>query len=573
MARMSGEKKTWTPVDLRDLPATIPVATADAILGIGASLSHRLRSEGKYPVRILPSMGRNHRVSSVDLLTYLGIGVEAAPLPAALGAVAGAPVVAVQEVVDVGALNDLHAVEPVSDRPTLIARPAALPVPLTARNPPPSATVRALPQRATRVNAAKGSVRQRHNAKCALVTDSPAVYADHKCRGSWSWHLDLGRDTISGKRLQKTGSGFRTQRDAQVSLDEAKTRVAVTGGRSEGVTVGQWLEAWLTGMPNLAESTRVRYQGIISLHLVPLLGHVLLHELNAEHVDWLLATLTDRSYAPLGRTSPRYINQKGLSSASVNRIYDALNGAFTVAAKRRMITWNPVAVVDPPREVNKSGKAWTPQEAAQFLDFIAEHRLYAAFHVVLLGGVRRAEIAGAKWDLVDLERGTWDVTNTRVQVGGRVVEKEPKSAAGIRLLHLDANTVKVLRDHQARQVAEQVAAGDRWVEAPYVFRTVVGRQLSPDVFSTTWRALNDASGLPVIRLHDGRHTSVTVASEYAKVSDQVILERHGHSQLSMSRKYRHVNEALHRQAAEDIAKEIEQHRAGPQVAPGSDNCQ
>lgn len=73
-------KPDRTVRDLYDLPATIPVTVADEVLGIGQTLSKRLRAQGRYPVRILPGIGRHHRVSTADLLAYLGLPLEPPPV-------------------------------------------------------------------------------------------------------------------------------------------------------------------------------------------------------------------------------------------------------------------------------------------------------------------------------------------------------------------------------------------------------------------------------------------------------------------------------------------------------------
>jgi hypothetical protein len=62
----------YTYSDLISLPPVVPVAVCDHILDIGQTLSKRLRASGQYPVRILPGLGRHHRVSTADLLIYLG---------------------------------------------------------------------------------------------------------------------------------------------------------------------------------------------------------------------------------------------------------------------------------------------------------------------------------------------------------------------------------------------------------------------------------------------------------------------------------------------------------------------
>jgi len=58
---------------LTALPPVIPAATADEILNISHSLGKSLRANGNYPVRILPGLGRSHKISVADLLTYLGL--------------------------------------------------------------------------------------------------------------------------------------------------------------------------------------------------------------------------------------------------------------------------------------------------------------------------------------------------------------------------------------------------------------------------------------------------------------------------------------------------------------------
>lgn len=60
-----------------DLPDTFPVRVCSQVLGIGRNRTYELIAEGKYPVRILPGHGRNHRVSRADLLAYLHAPVTA----------------------------------------------------------------------------------------------------------------------------------------------------------------------------------------------------------------------------------------------------------------------------------------------------------------------------------------------------------------------------------------------------------------------------------------------------------------------------------------------------------------
>jgi integrase len=46
---------------------------------------------------------------------------------------------------------------------------------------------------------------------------------------------------------------------------------------------------------------------------------------------------------------------------------------------------------------------WTAVLTAEFLNAIADHRLYAAYHLIALHGLRRGEAAGLRWRDVDLD--------------------------------------------------------------------------------------------------------------------------------------------------------------------------
>jgi hypothetical protein len=62
----------WTIDAVRGLGATIDVATAGAILGIGRSKSYELAKSGDFPVRLL-RIGRRYLVPTPAILDILGI--------------------------------------------------------------------------------------------------------------------------------------------------------------------------------------------------------------------------------------------------------------------------------------------------------------------------------------------------------------------------------------------------------------------------------------------------------------------------------------------------------------------
>ena len=49
---------------------------------------------------------------------------------------------------------------------------------------------------------------------------------------------------------------------------------------------------------------------------------------------------------------------------------------------------------------------WTPAQTAQFLNAIRGHRLYAAYHLIALRGLRLGEAAGLRWCDLYLDAAT-----------------------------------------------------------------------------------------------------------------------------------------------------------------------
>jgi integrase len=71
--------------------------------------------------------------------------------------------------------------------------------------------------------------------------------------------------------------------------------------------------------------------------------------------------------------------------------------------------------------------AWTEDESQAFLVFTASDRLAAAWALFLVLGLRRGEVAGLRWQDVDLEAGHVRIVHALV-VGGdnKAIDSAPK---------------------------------------------------------------------------------------------------------------------------------------------------
>ena len=149
--------------------------------------------------------------------------------------------------------------------------------------------------------------------------------------------------------------------------------------------------------------------------------------------------------------------------------------------------------------------------------------------------------------------GRLAVRRTALEVGGKLIDGEPKTDKGRRNVALDAGTVAVLDAHRKRQAAERLALGPAYRDNELVFAREVGTPLRPDYVSNLFKRLVKAAELPPIRLHDLRHSHATHMLE-AGVHAKVVSERLGHATVAMTLDtYSHTVPALEEDAAARVA--------------------
>src|SRR5262249_37432294 len=153
--------------------------------------------------------------------------------------------------------------------------------------------------------------------------------------GPWAWHLSLGRDPVTRQRRQASGSGYATREEALAALDEARADANITRGRGRGKTVGDWLTEWLIIDEGTEDeksiTTLARHRGNVVNHIIPALGDIKLTKLSVDDVRRLMTTLRDPGYQSpvlIARGGKKFATRGGLSSASINRIYEALHAAL-----------------------------------------------------------------------------------------------------------------------------------------------------------------------------------------------------------------------------------------------------
>ncbi|MFF7190641.1 tyrosine-type recombinase/integrase [Streptomyces sp. NPDC008222] len=240
--------------------------------------------------------------------------------------------------------------------------------------------------------------------------------------------------------------------------------------------------------------------------------------------------------------------------------------------KPRALAWTPPRVARWKRTGEKPSPVmvWTLQQTAEFLDFIVDDRHFPAWHLVLFHGLRRGELAALSWDEVDLDEEIIHISEQLVSISYEVHEDDPK-ADSVRDIKLNRDSVMLLRAWREKQAAEREEWTKAGVPVPAdtanrVFTKEDGSEYHPQFFTDRWDRLGELSGLPPIRLHDGRHEAASMALA-AGVAPKAVQAMLGHASLRMtSDTYQTVLPEMHAATASASLDLITAYRKAEQAA-------
>ena len=358
----------------------------------------------------------------------------------------------------------------------------------------------------------------------------------------------------TGNRRQ-VGKTFVNRADAQRWLTAQLASVDKgTFTEDHRLTVEAWLSRWLAAKDQqLRPATRLSYRSLLQQHVIPRLGGKRLAELKPSHLsDAYSAIVADSVTSGRSKIGP----------ATVQRINAVLRSALSDAMQDGYVSRNVASLVRLPKVPKPQSSWWEVSHVRAFTEHTRGDRHQALWLLLLRCGLRRGEALGLRWEDVTLETddGTWPharIARQVLAVGGQILRGEPKTDAGVRVVVLDPATIAALKSWSKVQAAERLVAGPAWGGDPEIFTNSVGRVTDPSWVTKRFRTLLREAGLPLIRLHDARHTA---ASQWlaAGVPLKDVSGLLGHSSLSITADtYGHVLDDSRQAAARAMAARLE----------------
>lgn len=347
----------------------------------------------------------------------------------------------------------------------------------------------------------------------------------------------IGRSSeMSAAAARKKALELRTQINNGKDPAEEKQEL------SNQPTFAELLEEWLKSdeLAKKRPNTLRDYRRMAEKILKPRLGKLRLQAITPRDISALHGELKETPY-------------------QANRVLALLSAIFTFAIEQEWMTENPARGVERYEEqkrdryLNKDD----PEEIARFtaaLDKSDDQTAANALRLLLLTGSRLGEVLKASWDQFDLTRGIW--TKPSHHTKQKKTEHVPLSAPALDLLERmkPLRAVGPLFPGKDGKKA-RVTIHRPWIQALKAAGLVEvveveGKRRGPDGKPRMLKQYR-----PLVRIHDLRHT---FASHLASsgVSLQVIGRLIGHTQISTTQRYAHLQDESLRTATEQFGRII-----------------
>lgn len=360
-----------------------------------------------------------------------------------------------------------------------------------------------------------------------------------------------GRDPLTGRERRTWHAAGRNRKDAEATLAQLNTQHRLLENRwpeSRGVTFGQYLmKVWLPAKRlQLRPTTSHRYEWMITHYVLPQLGPIPLRRLRGDHLEGL--------YRELLTTSGRLGN--GLAPKTVHNVHVMIRSSLRMAVQRRLASVNVADAAAAPRfrSATPPMRSWTVEQLMTFLDAARAERLYPALRLSAMTGMRRGEVLGLKWSAIDLEQQRVTINSAIQLLDSRIIEVPPMTRTSRRSVDLDRETCEVLHAW-----GDRTDATGRYAPGGWLFTSVRGGPVNPDLYSQTFDRLVARLDVPKIRLHDLRHTHATLLIKDGEAL-KVVSERLGHANPAFTMTtYQHVLPGMGADAANRFARLVAPH--------------
>jgi integrase len=342
--------------------------------------------------------------------------------------------------------------------------------------------------------------------------------------------VEMGKDPSTGHRKRRTKI-FSKKGDAESWMgDMISSRDNGTAVDPSKLTVGEFLDKWLENhkKPNIEQTTYDGYKIHVDAHLKPLLGYIPLQSLEPYHIETY--------FAQKRKSGRRDDKEGGLSENTLNKHYITLNNALNRAVKLKLIKYNPMQAIDPPKPEKKEAPVMSKLEYEKLLNVLKNDLLMFTFvFTELMTGMRKSEILGLEWPDVDLKKGIINVRQALVRVNRGLLHKPKlKNDSSRRKIKISDTLISILNKYKIEQAKIKLQLGIKKKEKDkeFVFCKLDGTYYRPKYYNDKLNEYLDKARLSQkYTIHTLRHTFATI-NVNNKIDSEIVQKMLGHSTIS-----------------------------------------
>lgn len=192
-----------------------------------------------------------------------------------------------------------------------------------------------------------------------------------------------------------------------------------------------------------------------------------------------------------------------------------------------------------PREVKKL-RVWDEDQINTFLNapntILNLSRHFIGFVISILTGMRMGEVLGLRWKDIDFDKQIIYIRQTLSKIdeeGNYGFIDEGKTASAIRTIYIPTSLIHSLKEHRQLIEKEQKILGDSYLNYDLVLCAKNGNWVHPNNFRRAFKVTVEQLDIPMIRLHDLRHSHATFLLS-KQVNPKIIQERLGHKNITVT---------------------------------------
>lgn len=322
----------------------------------------------------------------------------------------------------------------------------------------------------------------------------------------------------TGTRKQKMKRGFKLQREAK-----------------------EWERSFLERQQGTPDMT---FQALYDIYIEDMS-----HRLRQNSIDGKKNVFKNRilpyfKNKPINQITPKDIRDwqniqisAGYSDAYLDRIQNMMTTIFNYAVNYYNLPANPCNKAGHMGKRTRSMNFWTLEQYNRFIPLIEDITAHTAIQVLFYSGMRFGELLALTLPDIDFDACTININKSYQHKSGGGITTPPKTTNGIRVITMPGAIMKELRQYVNKLY--HVGPDDRI----FLF--------TKSLIRGAMKRYSEAAGIPLIRIHDLRHSHVSLLIDMG-FSPHLIAERIGDTVQMVNSTYGHLYPTKHKEVADKL---------------------